>query len=424
MRVAKYVGDLLFDYECVVIPGLGGFITDDKSVLINEFTHKFKPPFRKVHFNAHLRANDGLLINHVAQEEQINYKIAKSRVDNFVFQCKNALDNGKRINFKNIGYLFQNADKNIVFHQDISTNYNPNSFGLTSLVSPVIERESDEQKVKKVIKTALDSTSKKSKHTDRKPSQDVNKRHQQSHNIQASRRLSSFSKQLVFLAIIFGLMGSGYIYMRRDAMGYYLNRYASHIPFFYSSVNDYLANNINSTPVATLSRNTASLFPTVTNNTTTVDIKKTPVTKSEWEIINNTNNTPVEESIKTEEIVSEPVVELSNDAKPETSVSKAIPAKVNVENSTSEPKKAVVKPTISSIQYYIIAGSFANENNAKNLVSELKSKGYKALIADTNKYGMFRVAFLETNSKQNADSRLTEIKNNYNPKAWILSKKN
>ena len=69
MKIAKYVGDLLYDYECVVIPGLGGFISEDSSVSINEVTHNFSPPFRNVHFNIHLRANDGLLVNHVAQQD-------------------------------------------------------------------------------------------------------------------------------------------------------------------------------------------------------------------------------------------------------------------------------------------------------------------------------------------------------------------
>ncbi|HJN06872.1 MAG TPA: HU family DNA-binding protein, partial [Bacteroidales bacterium] len=112
MKIAKYIGDLLYDYECVVIPGLGGFLTNDNPVSINEVTYSFSPPFRKIHFNVYLRTNDGLLVNHIAQQEQIGYKTAKQKVDQFVFQCHNALETGRRIKFQNIGSLYYDGDKN------------------------------------------------------------------------------------------------------------------------------------------------------------------------------------------------------------------------------------------------------------------------------------------------------------------------
>ena len=418
MKIAKYIGDLLFDYECVVIPGLGGFITEDKSVSVNEFTHKFKPPFRKVYFNARLRANDGMLINHVAQEEQIDYKVAKSRVDNFVFQCKNALEKGKRINFNNIGFIYQDKENNIVFQQDIAVNYNPDSFGLSSVVSPAIRRESDEEKVKKAIKSAIDPETRKKKREDRKPLENIPEK--KSSRKEATRRLSSLSKQVIFLVAIFAIMGTAYLIMRRDAMGYYFNRYASHIPFFYSSVNDYLANNINSTPVATLSRNTASLFPSVIEN----ENIQNPVKEEKVEII-------AEESIPTQNnadvIINESDVKkvIDNDAFIEETYNEV--KENNTAMTVSNNNNFVttpVKRTLTTMKYYVIAGSFSSEPNAKSLVKELQSKGYNdALIADTNKYGMYRVAFMGTNSKKNAESLLSEIKINNNPKAWILSKK-
>jgi len=69
MKIARYIGDLLYDYECVVIPGLGGFLTNDKPASIQPNTHYFHPPFKQVMFNAYLKTNDGLLVNYIAREE-------------------------------------------------------------------------------------------------------------------------------------------------------------------------------------------------------------------------------------------------------------------------------------------------------------------------------------------------------------------
>ncbi len=428
MKIARYVGELLFDYECVVIPGLGGFIADDKPVVINKVTDSFSPPYRKIHFNTHLRANDGLLVNFVAQQEDIGYKTAKQRVDSFVFLCHNALEEGKKINFKHIGSIFYDADKNVSFVQDRSINYNSDSFGLSSLVSPSIRRPSDEDKVKKVVKSAIDSAKGKKKTTEKVDKKETPEVRQVKKPAQARYRKSHLTNQILFLAGLMFFMGLGYAYMRRHAMQYYAERYASYVPFFYSSVNDYLSSNINSTHVAKLSRGTASFFPFVLNKDSEAspeEVKEDLVvvkdddqplvnTDEDTEVVTNygTNNDPV---VSDEIINDQPVEVIIHTPEPDPVKEKEIVVVV------PESKPASTK--IITDKYFIIAGSFSKESNAKKLVSELKMKGYEALIADTNKYGMFRVAFKSLNSRTIADRELIAIREDASPTAWLLVKK-
>lgn len=415
MKIAKYIGDLLYDYECVVIPGLGGFLTDDKPASINEVTYSFSPPFRKIHFNVYLRTNDGLLVNHIAQQEQIGYKTAKQKVDQFVFQCHNALETGKKINFQNVGSLYYDVDKNIVFTQDIKVNYNSNSFGLSSMVSPAIRRVTDEEKVRKVVKSAFEKSKTRKKPEDRKVKiEEKVKRATNSQKMHAKRRKSTLTNQLTFLLVVFLAMGAGYMYMQREALQNYFDKYSSSIPFFYSSVNDYLANNINSSHVAELSRSTASFFPfflekedaTIIeeNSNPTNQIPVVVVDIIDEENINNENNEqPLIENDKTVKLV-------------DNSGSKEIIERAEIVE--ANPKEVI----ISSDRFFIIAGSFSNESNAKRLVSKLVNKGYNALIADTNKYGMFRVAIMKFNNRITAENNLLAIRDKENPKAWILLK--
>lgn len=421
MKIAQFVGELLYDYECVVIPGLGGFIAEDKSVTLNKVTDRFNPPFRKIHFNIHLRANDGLLVNYVAQKENLAYRTAKQRVDNFVHLCHKALDDGKKINFKLIGSIYYDEDKNIVFKQNETLNYNSESFGLGSIVSPSIRRETDEEKVKKVVKSAIDSTIKKKQRVDRKatPEKTTGKR-----QMQATRRKSSFTNQVIFLAVVFFLMSIGYVYMRRDAMAYYFDRYYSHIPIFYSSVNDYLSQNINSTPVASLSRGTASLFPIVLDDNIENDNNK--VVTNGIITNNETVNTDIEKNSNDKPESDIVIIEPSPENITKPAYSKAINEKdepvikIIEDNNTKMPAPA--KTANSEYKYFIIAGSFSEETNAKKLVKELEGKGYNALIADTNKYGMFRVAIDAFKTKLEAERKLIAIRNETNPSAWVLEK--
>jgi len=415
MKIAKYIGDLLYDYECVVIPGLGGFLTNDNPVSINEVTYSFSPPFRKIHFNVYLRTNDGLLVNHIAQQEQIGYKTAKQKVDQFVFQCHNALETGRRIKFQNIGSLYYDGDKNIVFAQDIRVNFNSNSFGLSSVVSPAIRRETDEEKVRKVVKSAFDKSSTRKKPKDRKIKIEKKVKLDGGRKMHAKRRKSALTNQLTFLLVVVLAMGVGYMYMQREALQIYFDKYSSHIPFFYSSVNDYLSENINSSHVAELSRSTASFFPFFLKkeDTTTIEEDANPANQLNTEIVDITEEENLNEDNSEQPLIldDEIIEEFVDNSSPKENVEVA----KNIE-------RIPVEKVLTTDRFFIIAGSFSNETNAKRLVTKLNNKGYSALIADTNKYGMFRVAIMKFNNRVSAENNLMAIRNEENPQAWLLVK--
>ena len=76
MTLANYISNLLYRYECVIVPNFGGFVTNNISAKINHFTHTFNAPSKQLTFNFHLQNNDGLLANYVATSEKISYQKA------------------------------------------------------------------------------------------------------------------------------------------------------------------------------------------------------------------------------------------------------------------------------------------------------------------------------------------------------------
>ena len=69
-----YISELLYIEDCIIIPDFGGFIVNDKSATINEKSGEIAPPSKTILFNSQLVNNDGLLINHIAKEENISHK--------------------------------------------------------------------------------------------------------------------------------------------------------------------------------------------------------------------------------------------------------------------------------------------------------------------------------------------------------------
>lgn len=141
MNIEQYISQLLYRYQCVTVPGFGAFLTETISASVNESNHNFFPPKKVISFNSHIKNNDGLLANHIAQAEKLSYNEVVSSIEAEVTLWKNKLQNRDFLIFKNIGLLKLNSENNIVFEGYNHTNYLAESFGLASFVSPNIKRE-------------------------------------------------------------------------------------------------------------------------------------------------------------------------------------------------------------------------------------------------------------------------------------------
>lgn len=141
MNISRYIGDLLYRYECVILPGLGAFLTQNNSARIEFETHTFYPPGKSISFNSHLQTNDGLLANHIARAENIAYEEALSKVRAEIKLLKKSLETGKTISLKNIGDLKTDNNHYVVFLPDTNSNFLIDSFGLSSFTSSNVVRE-------------------------------------------------------------------------------------------------------------------------------------------------------------------------------------------------------------------------------------------------------------------------------------------
>lgn len=147
MNIESYIAQLLYRYQCVTVPGFGAFLTEIQSAQLIESSNSFFPPKKMISFNAHLKNNDGLLANHIAQAEKTSYEFAISAIQYEVFNWKKALQETGVFSIKNVGKFSLNSDKNLIFRPYDQTNYLTNSFGLSAFVSPVVKREQFEQKI-------------------------------------------------------------------------------------------------------------------------------------------------------------------------------------------------------------------------------------------------------------------------------------
>jgi hypothetical protein len=139
MNLDNYINDLLYRYNCVIIPSFGGFVTNKISAKMNKASNTFYPPAKQITFNSHLKVNDGLLANYIALSENISFEKASNIVAMSVLKWKDEIKT-KPIQIATVGALTLNESGQIIFEPTKKINYLTASFGLTAVESESIKR--------------------------------------------------------------------------------------------------------------------------------------------------------------------------------------------------------------------------------------------------------------------------------------------
>jgi len=130
MELYSFVKDLLFQHDCVIIPGFGGFVANYRSAAINYNLNTFSPPGKDISFNRSLTNNDGLLIAHISEIMAMSYVDARNWLNARVKEWKRKLEKGKKVILNDIGTFQMGKDKNLIFEPANTVNYLVNSYGL------------------------------------------------------------------------------------------------------------------------------------------------------------------------------------------------------------------------------------------------------------------------------------------------------
>ena len=373
--IDEYILELLYQHECVILPGFGGFITNYKPAGVHPLQNRFEPPSKSVRFNINLKDNDGLLVNHLATREDISYPDAKKFVGEFSEHCLEVLNKGNIVQFRHLGSFTKQGDIIVTFKPEVIQNLNEGSFGLASIISPPINRK-PEIKPRTI------------RFEDRKP------RHKKT-------RFPASVKWTVSLAIpimaflLWGIINPSAVnqiktgYTGMGAFELYRNLYRiSH-------------HNMDTDP------ETKSVSAFESN-----DIAEKHQPPEE-----NITGLPVAEGTSEKENEVRESVTL-NETGPEstnadhTGISKA---PVQFKESPEEISQVSLSPG-----YYIIGGSFRDIKLARKFSEELASKGYDPVVMPVNDQGNIRVSYFGAAVREDVLDDLDVIRYDENPQAWLL----
>ena len=153
MNISSHIQDLLYRYECVVLPGFGAFLSQKQSAYIDENSNEFYPPNKVISFNRQLIKNDGLLANYIAEVEAVKYNTANNMIQEFVYDLENSLQNEAKAELANIGKFYLDQEDKLQFEPLSEVNYLAQSFGLAPYNAIPVQREVYRKQVEELEET-------------------------------------------------------------------------------------------------------------------------------------------------------------------------------------------------------------------------------------------------------------------------------
>lgn len=154
MRLETYISDLLYRYQCVVVPNFGAFLTRVQPARLNADTSMWYPPAKLVSFNVQLSSNDGLLAKYIADTKKISYEEALQYIAKKVDGWTTSFQHKETVSLKNLGDLWLNEVGSIQFQPLEHVNYLSAAFGLAPVFSNIIIRETLKHEVMVLEETA------------------------------------------------------------------------------------------------------------------------------------------------------------------------------------------------------------------------------------------------------------------------------
>lgn len=380
-ELARHIEVLLLENDCVIVPGLGGFIAHNKAAEFKDSANVFCPPVRTIGFNPQLIINDGLLAQSYMQAYDTDFPDASRKIESVVSQIKDSLYKNGQAELENIGTLYYTMAGVYGFEPYQNAFFSPSLYGLGSFsISPLSE-------LKPVKETAVEPRI----IIETVPSceEDSKEKAKQRHII---KRMAEHAVGIAAAVILFFVLS---------------------VPV----ENTYLDNSSYASLGAETMLDAIRSKSMATTSLETKDIKQNNATNRRNNV--NTLRPVAVKSVKVEK--AEPKV--SKEVKASPAVAKKEVVKTEAVKAETKGTKEVQKSNSAQNKgLFVIVSSLQTMQDAEKELAKFKKQGYEeaTILTSDNRY---RIALYRYTDKAKAYEKINELRKDEQFKtAWLLNK--
>ena len=374
IELAQHIEALLLENDCVIVPGLGGFVAHYAPATRVEEENIFLPPTRIIGFNPQLKMNDGLLVQSYMSVYGTNFSDATKIVEREVDELIAALHEEGKVDLPNVGevrYTIHNTFDFAPYDNKITTPY---LYGLDAFEMRELSAIEKPQ-AEKII-----------------PAPAAIGKEKRSYAIKFNR---AYLTNVAAVAVVIFL--SFFFSTPIENTEVIEENYAKLLP-------DELFEKIEKQSLA--------ITPIVVK-------QNTPARKSAKKQTGTQKKVVAPVAVREVKVGKTPVVSTETTAKEQASHSVSATADAPKHNVQLVAKPAVANP---KRPYHIIIASVGTEKDAETMAAQLVAKGFsgaKAIVGD----GKMRVSIESCGTEVEAYQALVRIRENETYKnAWVLKK--
>lgn len=374
IELAQHIEALLLENDCVIVPGLGGFVAHYAPATRVEEENIFLPPTRIIGFNPQLKMNDGLLVQSYMSVYGTNFSDATKIVEREVDELIAALHEEGKVDLPNVGevrYTIHNTFDFAPYDNKITTPY---LYGLDAFEMRELSAIEKPQAEKIIPAPAAIGEEKRS------------------YAIKFNR---AYLTNVAAVAVVIFL--SFFFSTPIENTEVIEENYAKLLP-------DELFEKIEKQSLA--------ITPIVVK-------QNTPARKSAKKQTGTQKKVVAPVAVREVKVGKTPVVSTETTAKEQASHSVSATADAPKHNVQPIAKPAVANP---KRPYHIIIASVGTEKDAETMAAQLVAKGFsgaKAIVGD----GKMRVSIESCGTEVEAYQALARIRENETYKnAWVLKK--
>ena len=380
-ELARHIEVLVLENDCVIVPGLGGFIAHNKAAEFKDSANVFCPPVRTIGFNPQLIINDGLLAQSYMQAYDTDFPDASRKIESVVSQIKDSLYKNGQAELENIGTLYYTMAGVYGFEPYQNAFFSPSLYGLGSFsISPLSE-----------LKPVKETTVEPRIMIETVPSceEDRKEKAKQRHII---KRMAEHAVGIAAAVILFFVLS---------------------VPV----ENTYLDNSSYASLGAETMLDAIRSKSMATTSLETKDIKQNNATNRRNNV--NTLRPVAVKSVKVEK--AEPKASKEVKALPAVAKKEVIKAE-SVKAETKSTKEVQKSNSSQNKGMFIIVASLPTMQDAEKELAKFKKQGYEeaTILTSDNRY---RIALYRYTDKAKAYEKINELRKDEQFKtAWLLNK--
>lgn len=379
IELAQHIEALLLENDCVIVPGLGGFVAHYSSARRVKEENIFLPPTRIIGFNPQLKMNDGLLVQSYMSVYGTSFSDATKMVESKVSELITTLHEDGKANLPNVGevhFTIHNTFDFVPYDNKITTPY---LYGLDAFQMQELSALPKAQPGKIIMMPAPAAA---------KPKKYIPFKFNRSYLTGAAAVVAAIILSFFFSAPI----------ENTEVME---ENYATLLP--------------------------GELFEKIEKQSlaiTPIVLKQNNPTRKPADKKNNFKNKRVVTPVAVREVKVSKAPATNAETKKETAKPAATASAPKQKTEPAATAPVVSAPVVSAPNrpYHIIIASVGTEKDAEAMAAELKAKGFpaaKAIIGD----GKMRVSIESCGTEVEAYKALARIRENETYKnAWVLKK--